>query len=169
MALRAGVQLELGPQRRAHAVVAETIETQGDHLALIDSQGGLAALFLVELVSAVWLILEAARKNGRLPAHGAGQSCCSSPRSENTLDRWIQPSHQDWAGSGIAESACLLPTFQVLEDLPVSLAQVTPYCAISISDDSVLLSSQHCVAGNPGSGWTPGMSFGLPLRPTEPP
>jgi hypothetical protein len=118
--------------------VAETIETQGDHLALIDSQGGLAALFLVELVSAVWLILEAARKNGRLPAHGAGQSCCSSPRSENTLDRWIQPSHQDWAGSGIAESACLLPTFQVLEDLPVSLAQVTPHCAISISDDSFL-------------------------------
>jgi len=48
--------------------------------------------------------------------------------------------------------------FQVLEDLPVSLAQVAPYCAISISGDSVPLSSQHCVAGNPGLGWTPGMS-----------
>jgi len=61
MALRAGVQLELGPQRRAHAVVAETIETQGDHLALIDSQGGLAALFLVELVESWNVLLRLAR------------------------------------------------------------------------------------------------------------
>jgi hypothetical protein len=42
--------------QRAHAVVAEAIETQGHHLALIDSQGGLAALFLVELVES-WNVL----------------------------------------------------------------------------------------------------------------
>ena len=43
------------------AVVAASVEIQGDQLALVDSQGRLAALFLIELVES-WNVLPEAQE-----------------------------------------------------------------------------------------------------------
>jgi hypothetical protein len=46
------------PELTLLTVAAERAEIQGDHLALLDSQGGLAGLFLMEVVES-WSEIDA--------------------------------------------------------------------------------------------------------------